>query len=64
MQKQTLAQRLMSERILLGGQVMTRAQAVEELRRDGCSEKCIDITVFGQRAVAVEKEKQDEHSEY
>jgi hypothetical protein len=52
--KQTLAQHLMSEYINLGGQIMTRAQAVEMLRRDGCSEQCIDITVFGQRAVALD----------
>ena len=52
--KQTLAQRLMNEHILLGGEIMTRAQAVEQLRADGYNQICIDIMVFGEYAVSLD----------
>lgn len=58
MKRQTLAQKFMAEKILLGGEVMTRAQAVEMLRADGCCEKCIDVTVFGPRVLVIEEEGQ------
>ena len=56
LKKQTVAQKLMSEYINLGGEIMTRQEAVNMLRADGCSEQCIDITVFSSHVEVVTPE--------
>lgn len=52
--RKTLMQRIMEETILLGGEVMTRAEAVTSLKADGCSERCIDFFVFGPHVIVVD----------
>ena len=56
MKRQTVAQKLMSEYINLGGEIMTRQEAVNMMRADGCSEQCIDITVFSSHVEVVASE--------
>jgi hypothetical protein len=55
--QRTLTEQFMGECILLGGEAMTRRQAVELLTKEGCSRRCIDITVFGPRATAVQEQE-------
>jgi hypothetical protein len=56
----TLTQRLMSECIMLGGEIMTRQQAINLLTKEGCSKQCIDVTVFGPRATVVQESQEEE----
>ena len=49
--------RLMSEYILLGGEIMTRSEAVTMLQSEGVDPRAIDVSVFGSRATAVTEEE-------
>jgi hypothetical protein len=49
--------RLMSEYILLGGEIMTRSEAVAMLQSEGVDPRAIDVCVFGSRATALTEEE-------
>lgn len=42
---------LMNEYIVWGGPIVTRAEAVKDAQLRGLSAKCIDISIFGRKAV-------------
>jgi len=49
--------RLMNEYILLGGEIVTRSEAVTMLQGEGVDPRAIDVCVFGSRATALTEEE-------
>jgi hypothetical protein len=49
--------RLMSEFILLGGEIMTRSEAVTMLQSEGVDPRAIDVSVFGSRVQLLSDEE-------
>lgn len=51
MGKKNLVSRVLNERILLGGEEMTRAEAYLSMRLDGISDECADYFAFHSGAI-------------